>query len=76
MDWQERLQECEGACSMRSIEFVAKAGKRLEIQEIDSNQNIFICPALELEEHPYHSHRVVKQYKVKIEYDVVPIPEV
>ncbi len=61
---------------MRSIEFIAKAGKRLEIQEVDSNQNVFICPALELEERPYHGGRAVKQYKVKIEYDVVPITEV
>jgi len=61
---------------MRSIEFIVKAGKRLEIQEVDSNQNIFICPALELEEYPYRDGRVVKQYKVKIAYDVVPITEV
>ena len=61
---------------MRSIEFIVKAGKRLEIQEVDSNQNIFICPALELEKYPYLGGRAVKQYKVKIEYDIVPITEV
>jgi hypothetical protein len=61
---------------MRSVEFIAKAGKRLEIQEVDSNKNVFICPAIELEKHPYHGGRAVKQYKIKIEYDVVPITEV
>ena len=61
---------------MRSIEFIAKAGRRLEIQEVDSNQNVFICPAIDLEEHPYLGGRVARQYKVKIEYDVVPITEV
>ncbi|MDP3786506.1 MAG: hypothetical protein Q8R05_03035 [Candidatus Omnitrophota bacterium] len=61
---------------MRSIEFIAKAGKRLEIQEVDSNQNVFICPAIDLEEHPYFGGRAVRQYKVKIEYDVAPITEV
>ena len=61
---------------MRSIEFIAKAGKRLEIQEVDSNQNVFICPALELTKHPYLGGRAVKQYKVRIEYEATPITEV
>lgn len=61
---------------MRSVEFISKAGKRLEIQEVDSSQNVFICPALELEERPYLGGRAVKQYKVKIEYEAIPIEEV
>ncbi|MDD5422050.1 MAG: hypothetical protein WC482_03875 [Candidatus Omnitrophota bacterium] len=61
---------------MRSVEFIAKAGKRLEIQEVDSNQNVFVCPALELEKHPYKGGRAVREYKVKIEYEAVPITEV
>ncbi|MDD5422061.1 MAG: hypothetical protein PHT32_01375 [Candidatus Omnitrophica bacterium] len=61
---------------MRCIEFIAKVGKRLEIQEVDSNQNVFICPALLLEKHPYIGGRAVREYRVKIEYEAIPITEV
>ena len=61
---------------MRRIEVIADAGKRLEIQEVDTNQNVFICPAIELEAHPYFGGGAVKQYKIKIEYEVIPITEV
>jgi hypothetical protein len=61
---------------MRRIEVVTEAGKRLEIQEVDSSQNVFICPAVELEAYPYLGGRAIKQYKVKIEYEAVPITEV
>jgi|GEM_PF-4863621 len=61
---------------MRSVEFITKTGRRLEIQEVDSNQNVFICPALKLEARPYLGGRVIREYKVKIEYEVTPIEEV
>ncbi|HPM42288.1 MAG TPA: hypothetical protein PLV52_00430 [Candidatus Omnitrophota bacterium] len=60
---------------MRSVEFITKTGKRLEIQEIDTNQNVFICPVLKLDARPYLGGRAVREYKVKIEYEVTPITE-
>ena len=56
---------------MRCIEFTANPGTRLEIQEVDKSENILICPAQLLDRHPYLGGRAVKQYKVKIEYEVI-----
>ena len=58
---------------MRRIEFTASPGTRLEIQEVDCEKNILICPAQKLERYPYLGGRAVKQYKVKIEYEAIPL---
>ena len=58
---------------MRRIEFIASSETRLEIQETDKNKNVLICPAQSLDRHPYVGGRAVKQYKVKIEYEAVPL---
>jgi len=60
---------------MRCIEFTASPGTRLEIQEVDKDKNILVCPAQRLERHPYLGGRAVKQYKIKIEYEAIPLPE-
>ena len=58
---------------MRCIEFIANPETRIEIQEADKDKNILICPAQKLERHPYIGGRAVKQYKVKIEYEAIPL---
>ena len=60
---------------MRRIEFIANQGSRLEIQETDKEKNVLICPAQRLDKHPYLGGRAVKQYKIKIEYEAVPLLE-
>ena len=60
---------------MRCIEFIANVGSRLEIQETDREKNILICPAQRLDRFPYLGGRAVKQYKIKIEYEAIPLPE-
>ncbi len=60
---------------MRCIEFIANSGSRLEIQETDREKNILICPAQKLDRLPYLGGRAVKQYKIKIEYEAIPIME-
>ena len=60
---------------MRRIEFTASPGTRLEIQEVDKDKNVLICPAQRLDKHPYLGGRAVKQYKIKIEYEAIPIME-
>ena len=60
---------------MRCIEFIANPGSRLEIQETDKEKNVLICPAQRLDKHPYLGGRAVKQYKIKIEYEAIPILE-
>ena len=60
---------------MRCIEFTANPGTRLEIQEVDKDKNILVCPAQRLDKHPYLGGRAVKQYKIKIEYEAIPLPE-
>ena len=60
---------------MRCIEFIANQGSRLEIQETDKEKNVLICPAQRLDKHPYLGGRAVKQYKIKIEYEAIPIME-
>ncbi len=60
---------------MRRIEFIANPETRLEIQETDRDKNVLICPAQKLERHPYAGGRAVKQYKVKIEYEAIPLLE-
>ena len=60
---------------MRRIEFIANQGSRLEIQETDKEKNVLICPAQRLDRHPYLGGRAVKQYKIKIEYEAIPILE-
>ena len=60
---------------MRRIEFIANQGSRLEIQETDKEKNVLICPAQRLDKHPYLGGRAVKQYKIKIEYEAIPLPE-
>jgi len=61
---------------MRRIEFIASPETRLEIQETDKDKNILICPAQKLERHPYLGGRAVKLYKINIEYEAIPFPEV
>lgn len=61
---------------MRKLEFLADSGLRLEVQEIDKNRNVFICPAQYLDAHPWHGARRVVKYKVNVEYEVIPILEV
>ena len=60
---------------MRRIEFIANHGSRLEIQETDKEKNVLICPAQRLDRRPYLGGRAVKQYKIKIEYEAIPIME-
>ena len=60
---------------MRCIEFIANPWSRLEIQETDKEKNVLICPAQKLDRHPYLGGRAVKQYKIKIEYEAIPLPE-
>ena len=60
---------------MRRIEFTANPGSRLEIQEADKDKNVLICPAQILDRFPYLGGRAVKQYKIKIEYEAIPLPE-
>ena len=60
---------------MRRIEFTANPGSRLEIQETDKEKNVLICPAQRLDKHPYLGGRAVKQYKIKIEYEAIPLLE-
>ena len=58
---------------MRRIEFTASPGTRLEIQEVNKDKNILVCPAQRLDKHPYFGGRAVKQYKIKIEYEAIPL---
>ena len=58
---------------MRRIEFIANPETRLEIQETDKDKNVLICPAQKFERYPYLGGRAVKQYKVKIEYEAIPL---